>query len=146
MADYTMKELSEKMRSIDFAMLFTKSDSGELAGRPMSNNGEVEYQGDSFFFAYDSTRTAQDIRRDPKVGLSYQGSGHLFGKPPIFIAIEGDASLIRDKLAFASRWSKDLDRWFPQGTDTPGLVMIKVSATRIHYWDGADQGEVVMEA
>ena len=145
MANYTMSELSKKMRDIDFAMLFTKSEGGEVAGRPMSNNGEVEYQGDSFFFAYDSTRSAQDIGRDPKVGLSYQGTGSLLGKPPIFIAIEGDASLIRDRQAFASRWSEDLDRWFPEGTDTQGLVMIKISATRIHYWDGADEGELAME-
>jgi general stress protein 26 len=110
----------------------------------MSNNGKVEYQGDSFFFAYDSTRTATDIMRDPKVGLSYQGSGSLFGKPPIFIAIEGDASLIRDKQALESKWSPDLERWFPQGIDTPGIVMIKVSASRIHYWDGSDEGEVVI--
>jgi general stress protein 26 len=145
MAKYTMMELSKKMRDIDFAMLFTKSDDGEVAGRPMSNNGKVEYQGDSFFFAYDSTRTAQDIMRDPKVGLSYQGTGSLFGKPPIFIAIEGNASLIQDKQALESRWSMDLDRWFPQGIDTPGIVMIKVSASRIHYWDGSDEGELIIQ-
>lgn len=145
MTDYTMAELSEKMRGIDFAMLFTKAEGGEVAGRPMSNNGEVEYEGDSFFFAYDSTRTARDIRRESKVGLSYQGPSSLFGKPPIFIAIEGDASLIRDRQQIMSRWSKDLDRWFPEGADTPGLVMIKVRATRIHYWDGTDEGELAME-
>ncbi len=145
MADYTINELSLKMADIDFAMLFTKSENGELSGRPMSNNGEVEYQGDSFFFAYETTRMAQDIRRDPKVGLSYQGSVGLLGRPPIFIAIEGDASLIHDRQAFASRWSDDLDRWFPQGKDTLGLVMIKVSASRIHYWDGADEGDVAMQ-
>ena len=142
MAKYTLSDMSKKMREIDFAMLFTKSDGGDLAGRPMSNNGEVEYQGDSFFFAYDSTRTVQDIGREPKVALSYQGSGSLLGKPPLFIAIEGTAVLIRDKGAFADRWSKDLKRWFPEGVDTPGLVMIKVAATRIHYWDGFDEGEV----
>lgn len=146
MADYTLSDLSKKMRDIDFAMLFTRSAGGELAGRPMSNNGAVEYEGDSFFFAYDSTRTAQDIGHDPTVALSYQGSAGLLGKPPLFIAIEGDASLIRDREAFASRWSKDLDRWFPQGIDTPGLVMIKVAAKRIHYWDGSDEGEIPVRA
>lgn len=145
MTDYTLPELSKKMGDIDYAMLFTRSEGGELAGRPMSNNGKVEYQGDSYFFAYDTTRTVHDIARETKVGLSYQGSSGLLGKPPIFIAIEGDASLIRDKAAFAERWSTDLDRWFPQGVDTPGLVMIKVAATRIHYWDGTDEGEVALD-
>ena len=28
--------------------------------------------------------------------------------------------------------------------DTPGLVLIKVHAIRIHYWDGEDEGEVAL--
>ncbi len=35
-----------------------------------------------------------------------------------------------------------LERWFKDGVDTPGLVLIKVHAGRIHYWDGEDEGEV----
>ena len=31
---------------------------------------------------------------------------------------------------------------FEQGIDTPGVVLVKVHATRIHYWDGEDEGEV----
>ena len=146
MADLSLTVLSKEMRDIDFAMLFTRTEGGELAGRPMSNNGEVEYDGDSYFFAYDSTRTARDIAANPKVGLSYQGSKGLLGKPPIFIAIEGEASLVRDRQAFVERWSKDLERWFPQGVDTPGLVMIKVGATRIHYWHGDDEGDVSLDS
>ena len=145
MATYTLAEISKKMGDIDFAMFFTRSDGGELAGRPMSNNGEVEYEGDSYFFAFDATRTARDISVDPRVALSYQGSGGLLGRPPIFIAIEGQASLIRDRAQFESRWQKGLERWFKEGVDTPGLVMIKVAALRIHYWDGEDEGEVPLD-
>ena len=53
MTEMSLPELAEKMRHIDFTMLFTRADNGAAAGRPMSNNGDVEYQGDSFFFAYD---------------------------------------------------------------------------------------------
>ena len=53
--------------------------------------------------------------------------------------------LIRDKGAFAEHWSKDLDHWFEQGVDTPGLILIKVHAKRAHYWDGEDEGEVLVE-
>ena len=49
---------------------------------------------------------------------------------------------MRDKARFAEHWDKSLDRWFPQGIDTPGMVMIEVDANRIHYWDGEDEGEV----
>jgi general stress protein 26 len=142
MADLTLHDLSEKMRDIDFTMLFTKSEDGALAGRPMSNNREVEYTGDSFFFTDGDTRTVRDIERDPTVSMSVVGSKSLLGKPPIFIAVEGKAELIRDKAEFEKRWHKELDYWFDDGIDTPGLTLIKVHATRIHYWDGRDEGEI----
>jgi general stress protein 26 len=37
-----------------------------------------------------------------------------------------------------------LDRWFVNGVDTPNIVLIKVKATRITYWDGEDEGEVIV--
>ena len=89
-----------------------------------------------------------DIERDPRVAMTYLGSAGLkgiLGAPGQFIHVEGKASLVRDKGAFKEHWDKSLDRWFPQGTDTPGLVLIEVNATRIHYWDGKDEGEVTLK-
>jgi general stress protein 26 len=37
-----LKEMSKTMAEIDFAMLTTRTDGGQLATRQMSNNGEVE--------------------------------------------------------------------------------------------------------
>ena len=144
MSDWTMSDISEKLRDIDFAMLLTRTESGEIAGRPMSNNRDVEYDGDSFFFAWEQSRSIANIDRDPKVALSYAGNKGLLGRPPIFIAIQGEAELIRDKAEFEAHWVKDLERWFENGVDTPGLVLIKVHTTRIHYWDGENEGEVVV--
>ena len=142
MTDLTLDDLSDKMADIDFAMLFTKTTGGEIGGRPMSNNGDVEYNGDSFFFCYEEARSIADIEADPKVALSFQGNKGLLGKPPIFISVEGNAELIRDKAAFEAHWTKDLDYWFKDGIDTPGIVLIKVHASRLHYWDGQDDGEI----
>ena len=50
----------------------------------------------------------------------------------------------RDKGAFAKHWNKDLERWFDKGIDTPGLVMIKVHASRVHYWDGEESGDIAV--
>lgn len=142
MVDMTLETLSEKMGRIDFGMLSTRTENGAVASRPMSNNGEVEYCGDSFFFTDENARTVSDIKSDAKVGLTFTGAAGLLGGPPLFIAVEGDAELIRDKAQFAAHWTKDLDRWFNQGIDTPGLAMIRVHATRIHYWNGSDEGEI----
>ncbi len=66
---------------------------------------------------------------------------HL-GKPGIFISIEGEARLIRDKAQFERHWMSDLERWFPEGIDTPGLVLINVHGNRVQYWDGEENGVI----
>jgi general stress protein 26 len=142
MSALTLPEISKKMKDIDFVMFATRTREGAIKARPMSNNGEVEYDGDSFFFTLDSHELVADIEQDPNVGLSMQGQRGLLGKPPFFLAIEGRADLIRDKGMFEAHWTPGLDRWFERGVDTPGLALIKVHAGAIHYWDGEDEGEV----
>ena len=140
----TLAEIAEMMRDIDFAMLATHSDGGTIASRPMSNNRDVAYDGDSWYFACEGTRLVDEIRADPKVSLGFQGKAGLLGLKPVFVHIEGMAELIRDKAQFEAHWTKDLDRWFKQGVDTPGLTLIRVHGERAHYWDGEDQGDLVL--
>lgn len=142
--DMRLKFLSDNMRRIDFGMLSTRTEEGAFASRPMSNNGEVDYEGDSHFFTYAQARTVADIERDSQVGLTFTGAAGSEGQPPLFIGVEGIAELIRDKVRFAAHWTPGLDRWFEQGVETPGIVMIRVHAKRIHYWNGAEQGEITL--
>jgi general stress protein 26 len=138
----SLPELAAAMRAIDFTMLTTRGESGALNSRPMSNNRDVEFDGDSWFFTYADTAKVADIRRDPAVALTLQGASGEGGRPGIFLFIEGEAELIDDKARFAEHWQDDLQRWFPQAIDTPGMMLIKARAGRICYWDGEDQGEV----
>lgn len=142
MAQQTIATLADKMQQIDFAMLSTHTEDGQIGARPMSNNQDVAYGGDSYYFTTEDTLMVKDIERDPRVGLSFHGKGGLLGQRPLFIAVEGRADLIRDRSALEAHWNPDLERWFAQGADTPGLVMIKVHAERAHYWDGEDEGEL----
>ena len=140
----SIADISKAMKDLDFCMLTTVSTDG-LAARPMSNNRQVEFDGDCFFFSDGSSRTVQDLEHNSDVGLTFQGSGGLMGvvgKPGIFIAIEGQGELIRDKELFAQHWQEELERWWPEGIDTPGLTLIKVQAQRLHYWDGGEEGEL----
>ncbi len=141
----TLEQLAEMMKDVDFAMLSTHSEGGTIAARPMSNNREVEYDGDNWFFACEDTRLIADLRANPRVGLGFQAKGGLLGMKPVFVHVEGVAELIRDKAQFEAHWTKGLSLWFKQGVDTPGLVLIRVHGTRAHYWDGEDQGEIVLE-
>jgi Pyridoxamine 5'-phosphate oxidase like len=61
MTQKTLSSLAQSMRGIDIAMLTTTSEGGTLASRPMSNNGQVDYDGTSYYFTYDQSRTVRDI-------------------------------------------------------------------------------------
>lgn len=139
----TLEQLAAKMKDIDFAMLSTHTRGGAIGSRPMSNNRNVSYRGDSWYFTWENALMVEDIKADRKVSLSFLGKSGLLGMRPFFVAVEGEADLVRDRAAFAEHWTSDLDRWFEQGIDTPGVVMIHVRAVRVHYWDGEDEGEIV---
>ncbi|WP_394270972.1 pyridoxamine 5'-phosphate oxidase family protein [Qipengyuania sp.] len=140
-----LDHIAKAMRDIDFVMLNTHTAGGQIGARPMSNNRQVDYDGDSYYFTWDDCRMVDDIEQDPRVGLSLQGQQEKDGAPGIFIAIEGQAEIRRDKAEFAEHWVDDLERWFEDGIDTPGLVMIAVRATRAAYWHGEDDGDFVID-
>lgn len=144
MSELSLRDLSDRMRDIDFAILMTRTESGAIAGRPMTNNAASDYQGDSYYFTWEQSRMVSDIEREPRVALSFQGDRGLLGRPPFLISVEGDAELIRDKAEFLVHWTRDLDDWFEQGVNTPGMVLIKVHAKRIHYWNGRTEGEILV--
>jgi len=138
MTERSLAEIAGKMRDIDVAMLSTHTQNGGIAGRPMSNNQDVEYDGSSYYFTWDKSQVVEDIERDANVSLAFKGDDGFW------VAVEGEAEIIRDKAAFEKHWNEDIDEWFEQGTDTPGLAMIKVEARRAQYWDGEDEGEVIL--
>lgn len=145
----SMSEIAELMRDIDICTLATLTPSGAIAARPMSNNREVGFNGDAWFFTLESTHTVPQIAANPNVGISYQRAGGLkglVGMPGPFVHVEAQAELVRDRASFADHWHKELDAWFENGIDTPGLVLIQARATRVHYWDGTEEGEVLLQA
>jgi general stress protein 26 len=137
----SLSEIAEQMAGIDIAILSTHTEGGEIANRPMSNNGDVAYDGTSYYFTYEQARAVSDIQRDPKVALGFSSEAGIFSDG-IYVAVEGTAELIREKSAFQQHWTSDLDKWFENGVDTPGIVLIKVKAKRVTYWKGREEGDV----
>ena len=141
MSKKSLAEIAKEMAGIDIAILSTHTENGEIANRPMSNNGDVAYDGTSYYFTYEKTRTVSDIQRNPNVALGFSSEAGLFAEG-IYVAVEGTAELIRDKAVFHQHWTSDLDKWFENGVDTPGIVLIKVKANRATYWKGREEGDV----
>lgn len=139
MSDMDLHDISKAMKKIDICMMATRHEDGRIESRPMSNNKDVDYNGDSYFFALE-TDVVQDIRNDPQVCLSYQGNHHLY------ICISGKADTTQDKAAIKEHWVKDLEVWFEGGVDTPGLTLIHVKAEHLKYWNKMKQGEIHLNA
>jgi general stress protein 26 len=120
------------MRDLDICTLATRDGDG-LAARPMSNNGQVEYDGDTWFFARRDSAKVRQVEANPAVALGYTAT-----ERGTWIAIEGTASIDDDPDHKRERWFDDLARWFPDGPDDPEVVLIHTTATRIRAW-GRDQ-------
>lgn len=78
-------------------MLATRTERGHIAARPMSSNGEVEYDAGPFYITDEGSRTVSDIGRDARVALA-------------FTARDGPGA----------RSSRRTGRWFVDGVDTKG--------------------------
>lgn len=127
-------EIAERLKAIDTCMLATHGDDGELHARPMSNNGQVEWDGSSWFFAPADGRLVAEIRRDPTAVATYRAEDRF-----AWVALSGRAELVDDVDAKRRNWLPELERWFPNGPDDPNVALIRVDATGAQWWtDGGD--------
>jgi general stress protein 26 len=59
MVNNNLKEIASKISKLDICMLTTRTTGGMLTSRPMSNNGDVEYDGNSYFLTFDQSQTVK---------------------------------------------------------------------------------------
>ncbi|HUQ43509.1 MAG TPA: pyridoxamine 5'-phosphate oxidase family protein [Candidatus Limnocylindria bacterium] len=140
------KRIAELLKDIDICMFVTRAG-GSMRGRPMSNNGKVEYDGDSWFFSNRETAKIDEITADPRVALAYVAT-----EKGAWISIEGTGEVVEDDARKRELWDDQLKMWFKDGPEDDNVVLIKVSADTIHAWaDGeellgdADRGLQVVE-
>ena len=130
--DEKLTKLREIIKAVDICMLTTVDENGELHSRPMSNNGDVEFDGDLWFFTYGSSLKADEVGRVPKVNASFADIKHQR-----YVSLTGEARVVRDRGKLEELWTPMLKAWFPDGINTPDIALLKVSAERAEYWDGS---------
>ena len=133
--------LAKLMRGIDYCMMITHGPRKLLHARPMSNNGEVDFTGDAWFFTSKGTRKVSELKRSSQVLLSYVGGTR---GSPIWIAVTGTARLVTDEDQKRELWMPELDQWFENGPDDPDVLLIHVRASHAAWWGYEDQGEVAL--
>lgn len=125
-----LEAVARLLAELDICMLTTRAGDDGVHGRPMSNNGKVEWDGDSRFFSFDDTDKVRQIEAEPRVQL-----GFIDNANQVWVNVEGEATIVRDDVERKKAlWVPDLERWFEQGPEDPDVVLIKVSARHIDAW------------
>ncbi|HEX8354533.1 MAG TPA: pyridoxamine 5'-phosphate oxidase family protein [Pyrinomonadaceae bacterium] len=127
-----LAKLREIVKAVDICMLTTTDERGDLHSRPMSNNREVEFDGDLWFFTYGSSHKVDEVGREPKVNASFADTDEQ-----LYASVTGRAEVVRDRAKIEELWKPQLRAWFPEGVDTPDIALLKVTAERAEYWDGS---------
>ncbi|HEY6659689.1 MAG TPA: pyridoxamine 5'-phosphate oxidase family protein, partial [Pyrinomonadaceae bacterium] len=66
-----LQKIRDMVKDIDFCMLTTVDEQGDLHSRPMSANGEIDPNGDLWFFTSVSSHKVSEIEKLPKVNVSF---------------------------------------------------------------------------
>jgi general stress protein 26 len=126
-----LEKLRALIRGIEFGMLTTVDPTdGTLRSRPMSTNGNVEFDGDLWFFTYASAHKVDEIERQPQVNVS-------FARPEKqnYVSLSGRAQIVTDRAKIEALWQPQLKAWFPKGTDEPDIALLKVEVEKAEYWN-----------
>jgi general stress protein 26 len=133
------KMLTKVMKDIDFCMMTTNGARGRLHSRPMSNNRNVEFDGETWFFSYADSSQVRELKKDSNVSLSYAVPEEI-----LFISLAGKGEIVKDNAKKKELWYGELERWFPEGPEDKKVVLIKVDAKLVHYWSKDGEGELAL--
>lgn len=134
-----LPRIKELVEDIDFTMLTTVDDEGNLVSRPMSTR-QMDEAGDIWFFTSEDTDKVDEARAHHDVGLSYCDA-----KGMRYVSVAGKASVVHDTAKMAELYTPSLDIWFEEGLETPGIALLKVTPTVTEFWEPS-KGKIAMAA
>jgi general stress protein 26 len=141
MADKTEQEQRETVKQLvkdaRIGMLTTMTSDGRHVSRPMALQ-DVEFDGDLWFFAYADSDLVAQVAANPQVNVSFSDA-----KQNAWVSISGTAVRTDDRGKAEELWNPLLKAWFPDGLETPGLTLIKVTGETAEYWASAHSSRVV---
>ncbi|MBU8730258.1 pyridoxamine 5'-phosphate oxidase family protein [Cytobacillus oceanisediminis] len=120
-----IETLRELIKDIDTAMLTTVTKEG-LVSRPMKTQ-EVEFDGDLWFFTKKETNKYDEILHDQDVNVAYAGKS--------YVSVRGKAEIVVDLDKKKELWSKAYEEIMQTSYDDPNVVLIKIKAEAVEYWE-----------
>jgi general stress protein 26 len=63
------------------------------------------------------------------------GAGVTLPSSDTWISLSGTAATVDDRTKIKELWNPFVDAWFPDGSDDPGITLVKFTADGAEYWD-----------
>ena len=120
-------KVRQLIKDENIAMLTTVGEDGGLVSRPMGVQA-VDFDGDLWFFAAQDSHKVAEIAHDSSANAAFSGSSS-------WVSLSGRASVVRDRDKIRELWNPVAEAWFPDGPDTPEVVLVRLHADTAEYWD-----------
>lgn len=125
-ADKNKTAAIEIINNNPVGMLTTQAHNGELMCRPMTVM-QVEDDGQMWIITSTDSAPVKEIDDGLEVGLSFSGSGE-------WLALRGEATVIKSDPKAADLWNEAAQAFFPDGPDSEKVTLIRIRPDGGQYW------------
>jgi general stress protein 26 len=126
--DQARIKVRDLIENIRLVMLVTTDTDGLMQARPMS---VLAVEDDTVWFFADSDSPKMfEIGQDSDVLLTAANPSSQD-----FVSARGVARVVKDMAKKKQLWTEMARLWFPNGVESPNLVLIGVDLVGAEYWD-----------
>ena len=128
-----LDKLAELVKGIEFTMFTTVNEDGRMHSRPMASQKVDKlgpFDGTLYFLSRIDSRKVDEIREEQHVLLNYVDPSDAK-----YVAVQGRATVSRDKAKIHAFWNALDKAWFPEGEDDPSIAVISVRVSSAEYWE-----------
>ncbi|WP_028045285.1 pyridoxamine 5'-phosphate oxidase family protein [Cellulomonas sp. URHE0023] len=118
--------VAKLVKDAKIAMLTTVGPDGALVSRPMGVQ-DADFDGDLWFFADADSHKVHEIEAGSPANAA-------FADATSWVSVSGSADVVRDLAKIKELWGPTADAWFPDGPETPGVVLIALRGRTAEYW------------
>lgn len=122
------EELGRLVEEFKTAMLVTRGPDGHYRARPMALQHQGPEDGLWFCTSLDSEKI-KDLRSDPHCAVAM----HSTERSASYVSLSGRAEVLQDRALIHQMWRPDWKAWFPDGPDSPELVLVRFRPEHVEY-------------
>jgi general stress protein 26 len=132
-----LNKLGDLIKDMSVGMLTTLNSHNALVSRPMA---ALELDGDGALWFF-TDKNSEKVESLNTMNLSFTDEGD-----GTYVSLSGRGELHSNPERIKELWTSFAKPWFPDGPDSPNLVMLKFVPNTAEYWDAPHSKMVRMFA